>query len=408
MIVLIIAILLALAVWYQQRLFSQSTTALSNQLQVTARDAISAGEQAQQALKLAQTQAGQISELNQALQDSRDAYQGLEKAFQTLTDSSSDLVLLNDIDHLLTIASQQLSLGGNVSNAIIALEAAQAQLARANRPSLAPLQQAINGDVDRLRAVAVLDVAQLSGRLDELKRLVSQAPLLIPDDAAPQVESAPRPGAAPVSDQGSISGGQTAPEADAADAQPWWRETLHRSGDWLSNAWASVRQDLGGFISVRRVQDSSALLISPDQAVQLRENLRLRIMTAQLALMMRQPEVWKSETDALVQALESHFDGQSPQVKQAIRLARQLSETPIAVKAPTVDNSIQALEALRQSDSGVPDEAQDASSVAPADASDDPAPGPANGSDANGAVGASSALSSEPVSTEPNDAKPQE
>src|SRR5690606_17542371 len=112
-------------------------------------------------------------------------------------------------------------LEGNVANAIISLEVAQARLARANRPALASLQQTINGDVDRLRAVVTVDVPTLSARLDRLYTLLGEAPLLVPDAAAPQTtppaaEPAPVPAAA---------------DPLAADA-PWWRRMGHEAWDW--------------------------------------------------------------------------------------------------------------------------------------------------------------------------------
>src|SRR5690606_25464699 len=139
--------------------------------------------------------------------------QSLEQALQMLTDTGADIALVNDVDHLVSIAHQQLLLGGNVGNAIIALETAQAQLARANRPGLASLQQAINGDVERLRAVSTIDINRLSSRLDELGLLIETAPLLIPDDAAPSVASS----SAPVR--------RSAPPAagTAASGDPWWK-----------------------------------------------------------------------------------------------------------------------------------------------------------------------------------------
>ncbi|HEY9279286.1 MAG TPA: uroporphyrinogen-III C-methyltransferase [Eoetvoesiella sp.] len=360
-VVLVLAAALAAALWYQQKLFNETKATLSNQVEATASAAIQAGEQAQQALSMAQTQAGQIAQLKNSLNESQDLYQNLEKAFQTLTDSGSDLVLINDIDHLVSIASQQLLLSGNVGNAIIALEAAQAQLARANRPSLAALQQAINGDVDRLRAVSTVDISQLSSRLDELKVLIGQAPLLIPDDAAPQVDTTARQNrVAPAAE----------PMKTAAPDSSWWVDSFNIAANWSRNAWDSIRQDLGGFISVRRVQNSSALLMSPDQAGQLRENLSLRIMTAQLALMMRQPEIWSAETETLVQALNSYYDGQAPAAQRALKLAQQLAATSIDVKVPTVNNSLQALETLREANVGAANQGSTPSSLdeAPADA----------------------------------------
>ena len=338
-VVLIIAVALAAAVWYQQQRFEQTSQQLISQAQNSSNAASQALDQAKQALALTQQQASQISSLEGALQQFQGQVDGLDQAFQTLTDSGSDLVLVNDVDHLVTIAQQQLQLGGNVANAIISLETAQAQLARANRPGLASLQQTLNGDLERLRASSTVDIAALSAQLEELSGLVSQASLLVPDDAAPEPVPAPEQ-ATPAGSEGSTS------EPVDPNAS-WWEQSWHTTKSWSQNAWQSVSQDLGQFITVRRIDDSAALLMSPDQAARFRETLRLRIMTAQLALMMKQPQVWQTETAALVQAIESRFDNRSAQVRQALKIARQMADTTIQTSLPTVDNTLQALEALR-------------------------------------------------------------
>src|SRR5690606_19257712 len=264
--------------------------------------------------------------------------QSLEQALQMLTDSGTDIALINDMDHLVSIAHQQLLLGGNVSNAIIALETAQAQLARANRPNLASLQQAINGDVERLRAVSTIDINRLSSRIDELGRLVESAPLLIPDDAAPDVGQP----AAPASRA-------PAPASQGRNASdPWWKQGLSSAADWSRQTWWNVKQDLRSFISVRRVDDAAALLLSPEQASGLRDKLRLRLMTAQLALLMKQPDVWTTETRAVVQLLQSRYDINSVDGHRAMRLALQLADTSIHIKLPNVENSQSAIQALRE------------------------------------------------------------
>src|SRR5699024_3318842 len=125
-------------------------------------------------------QADDIAALQKSLADTQAELQDLGQAYQRLTDRGNDLVLLNDIENLVTIAQQQLRLSGNVANAIMSLETAQAQLARASRPTMASLQQTINGDLDRLRTAQVVDVAAISVQLDELADLVARAPLLVP------------------------------------------------------------------------------------------------------------------------------------------------------------------------------------------------------------------------------------
>lgn len=354
-VLVLIAAALAAAVWYQQKIARQAQAALLEQMQSSSALARQAANTAQQALELAQSQSNRVDSLKSLQSDSQAQIDSLEQAFQMLTDKGSDLVLINDVDHLVQIANQQLALSGNAGNAIVALETAQAQLARANRPSLAALQQAINGDVDRLRAVSTVDVAQLSARLDELGELISKAPLLIPDDAAPKVDTSERDAA--------LAAQQASFAAPADQDGNWWNRSLNASRRWAGEAWSMVRHDLGGLLSVRRVQDSSALLLSPDQATQLRENLRLRVMTAQLALMMRQPSVWNSELQVLLKALDSYFDTTAEQTRQARKLAAQLAEISVAVKLPSVSNSMQALDAVREANAKAGDQAGSPSSL---------------------------------------------
>src|SRR3546814_15284329 len=81
--------------------------------------------------------------------------------------------------------------------------------------------------------------------------------------------------------------------------------------------------------------------------------------------MMKQAKIWQAETDALVKSIETRFDQRSQQTRQALKIARQMADTAIDAKLPTVDNTLQALEALRaervkqeqQSAEGVPADA---------------------------------------------------
>lgn len=338
LILLIVIVALAGAVLYQHRTMQERGNALLGQAQQSTASARTAADQAAQALSLARAQATQITDMQASLDQAQQHLQSLEQALQMLTDNGTEVALINDMDHLVSIAHQQLLLGGNVSNAIIALETAQAQLARANRPSLVPLQQAINGDLDRLRAVAVVDVNRLSSRIDELGRLIETAPLLVPDEAAPQVDSSGNPRRAAVPPPAAT---QQNPD------DPWWKRSLSSVADWSRQAWWSIRQDLGSFISVRRVDDAAALLMSSDQASSLRDKLRLRLMTAQLAVLMKQPDVWQTETRAIVQMLQARYDINSVEGHRALRLALQLADTSIQIDLPTVANSQSAIQSLR-------------------------------------------------------------
>ncbi|WP_417250988.1 uroporphyrinogen-III C-methyltransferase [Castellaniella sp.] len=337
-VVLLLAIALGVGLYEQNRQYRVLKADFEQQHSQNAQLARETSQQAEQALSLARAQAAQVGDLRSALDDTSSQVQELDQALQLMTDSGSDLLLLNDIDHLVTIAQQQLSLGGNVANAIISLEAAQAQLARANRPGLAALQQSINGDIDRLRAVATINVAALSAQLDQLSDWLGSAPLLMPDTAT-AMATAP-------TTSSPVQASTVAPAA-SAHSNSGWQAALQDSWTWVQGAGQQVVHDLKKLFDIRRVDDSAALLMSPDQAQRFREGLKQRAITAQLALMMHQSKIWKSELARIAQALDQRYDMRAETARQALKLARSLHDTTIEISLPTVDNSLAAIAAAR-------------------------------------------------------------
>lgn len=359
----LLALVLGGALFYQNRQYRALRADLQEQHRQSVQIVQEARDQAGQALAQVQAQAARLKELSDALDTTAGQVQELDQALRMMTDSGSDLLLLNDIDHLVTIAQQQLSLGGNVANAIISLEAAQAQLARANRPGLAALQQSINGDLDRLRAVATIDLPALTARIDRLSDLVGSAPLLIPDAAGQATAPAPT--------QTPAARARDAAPAPVEPAPEGWRAVAADAWQWTRDAAGMVSQDLRALFDVRRVDDAAALLMSPDQALRFREVLKQRAVTAQLALMMHQSRIWQAELDQLSKAIDQRYDMRAESSREALRIARELRDTAIEVKLPTVDNSLAAIAAAR--DAAAAQDEQDG--AMPEDpAPDDPAP----------------------------------
>lgn len=339
-IVILVAVGLGYALWTQRSQFVSAGREVATRLDTLGADVAQARKDTREALALAQAQAGRVAELEDTLRETQSQYNALQQAWQNFNDSASDELLANDVERLLTIANQQLRLAGNVSNAIVALETAQSRLARADRPRFSSLQQSINGDLDRLRAVSTVDIPAQSGRIERLVSLIGRAPLLVPDAVSA--------GAAPV--------GQTQPAAPApavdpladlpADA-PWWQRWRAEVASWPGRAGSALAHELGGLITIQRVDEPAALLLSPEQADQVRGTLRQRLLTAQLAMLMRQPSVWKSELDNVGSTLSKYFDGRSPDTVAAQNLARELAQTDIAVRMPDVADSLNAVAALR-------------------------------------------------------------
>ena len=365
-VLLLVVVLLGAGAWFQQKRFTTTGKEVATQLQTFTAALAQVQRESKQALALAESHASRVAQLELSLRESQNQFAALESAWETFNKGMEDTMLANDIERMLTLASQQLRLAGNVNNAIAALETALSTLIRSDRSAFAGLQRAINSDLERLRAQPLIDVPVISGRLDTLMSLVARAPLLVPDAAAPRVADIVAPVAAPAAVPVAAPAANNAAN-NATNASPapnpalsisqleWWSQLWARSVDSLRDASKSVAaalaRELSGVVSIQRVSDANALLMSPEQGAQLRANLRTRLLTAQMALLMHQPTIWRSELAAVESSLLDRFDPKSVDTIAATRLVRELAAVPVSLSLPDIVDSIAALEAVRLSES---------------------------------------------------------
>ena len=355
---LLLAALLGAALWFQQSRFEAAGRDVAAQVQAMSVQLADSRRESRQAIALVESHAGRIAELELTLRDAQSQFAALDQEWQSFNKGMEDSMLASDLDRLVTIAGQQMRLSGNVNNAVMALETALSTLARAGRPQFAGVQRAINADLERLRAVPIVDVQGISSHLDALSNLISRAPLLVPDATAPRGTGPLSPQAA--QDAGTKpangpSGGVSAPDANKqASGQPadaaWWSRALGDLTGWGKSLGALFAREISSVIRVQRVGDASALLLSPEQSAQLRADLRSRLLTAQLALVMHQSSLWKSELAAVESALVSRYDPQAPDTIAALKLVRDLAASPVVVPLPDLSDSMAALESVRSSE----------------------------------------------------------
>src|SRR5437879_8884818 len=136
------------------------------------RDARLAARQAQDAAREVQAKLAQI-ELKFA--EFQNQQIGLEALYEELSRNRDEWVIA-EIDQILTIASQQLQLTGNVQVALSALQTAEARLARSGRSQFLPLRKVFARDIERLRTAPGLDVPGLAAKLDQLIAGVDSLP----------------------------------------------------------------------------------------------------------------------------------------------------------------------------------------------------------------------------------------
>src|SRR3989440_3201572 len=148
------------------------------------RDARLSARQAQEAAREAQAKLAQI-ELK--LAEFQNQQLGLETLYQELSRNRDEWVIA-EIEQILTIASQQLQLTGNVQVALSALQTADTRLARSGRPQFLPLRKVFGRDIERLKTAPGLDVPGVAVKLDQLIAGVDSLPLV--QEARPQATAA--------------------------------------------------------------------------------------------------------------------------------------------------------------------------------------------------------------------------
>lgn len=267
-------------------------------------------EQARESVAEAQVK---IGVLESRLAESQSQQIALEALYQEVSRNRDEWAYA-EIEQSLYIASQQLTLAGNVKGALIALQAADARLQRMERPQLTALRKAINRDIDRLKAAPHVDTVAISVRLDGLIGQVDKLPLAM--EVRPQQEAA-------------------APGRDEPDPGVWKRF-------WM-DAWAELKQ----LVRVQRIDGPEVPLLAPAQAYFLRENLKLRLVGARLALLARDAESYKADLKAAREWLGRYYDTGNNHVAFAQGMLRNLHDTEVSIEVPDITATLEAMRALR-------------------------------------------------------------
>jgi len=265
-------------------------------------------KETQEALRESQAK---MTLLETRLAESQTQQAALEALYRELAPSRDEWAL-TEIEQVLLLAGQQLQLAGNVSAALAALQLADSKLQRLDRPQFVPLRRALARDMDRLKAVPFVDVAGLSLRLDQAIATVDSLPLALEERLPPPAVPTP-----------------------PKDESSWRR--------FLREAWQDVRQ----LVRIENLDRPEAPLLSPPQQYFLRENLKLRLLSARFDLLFRDQANFRADMAAAEAWLRKYFDTRSPQVQAMLTLMKQLQATDMAIEIPDLASSLEAVRVLK-------------------------------------------------------------
>lgn len=262
----------------------------------------------------------------------------LEQLYQDLSKNRDEWALA-EIEQVLATASQQLQLAGNVQGALIALQNADSRLAKSEKPQFITIRRAISKDIEKLKSLPTLDLTGIALRLDSVIAQVDHIPLwadeksvvtAIPPKAPLRI--LPKSGAL-ISKSGSTLG------SDGISENSWSMRIQDGWQSFSSEMMGEVRQ----LMRVRNVETPDALLLTPSQAYFARENLKLRLLNARLALLSRTEGAFRSDMIAAQDAITKYFDTRTKQAQTVQALLRQVQGSNLSIEMPTLSDSLNAV-----------------------------------------------------------------
>jgi len=241
-----------------------------------------------------------------ALEERLDAVQG--GSF----DARGDLLRV-EAEYYLTVANTELTLVGDLETAVTALGLADSRLAEIGQPELAPIREAIAGELLALRSLRLPDI---EGVVFSLGRLAARA------DELPLRADLPL--------------NLTERNAETSDAEPG-----------LGRLWLAVKSTLLDLVRVERRDEPVPGVLSAAERALSRRQFELELELARIAALRGDEQAFRSGIDVAVTILERDFDGDTGEVEGARMLLRELRAFDIDPDLPDISGSLNLLRELR-------------------------------------------------------------
>ena len=273
---------------------------------------------------------GQVTQLEQGLKTAQDKVDQLEQlvesktgeiaALQSQVKQISQLVgaqqpsdwLFSEADFLLNNALRKLVLDNDVDTAISLLKLADETLVKVNNSQANAIRTAINQDLKQLLSLSSVDQNAVMQKLSQLANTVDELQALnVNFDEAPEKS-------------GKLSD-------DIAD--------------WQQNVEKSATSFLNHFIRISPKQSADKKeLLAPNQDIYLRENIRLRLQLAIMAVPRQQDELYKQSLDAVASWVRSYFDTNAEVTQNFLKSVDELADSSIYVDVPEQLQSLTLLD----------------------------------------------------------------
>lgn len=256
--------------------------------------------------------------LEQKLAESRDQQDVLQTLYDQLA-GNREATAVAEVEQLITIAHQQLQLAGNIKSALLALQAADKRMQPLALPRAIQLRETLATEIENLRTFPQIDVTGISIQLERLADVCATLPLI--SERQPTLNA-------------------STPAISRAATTPL---------DTLKDLTLSMWADIKGLVTIERIDRPEPPLLAADHAFYLRENLKLRLFAARIALLQRDELTYKADLKTVNAWLNQYYDSKHPQTKRAFKLLQKLADNNIGIELPQLNESLAAVSLYKQS-----------------------------------------------------------
>ena len=328
--IIVLALLLGLQTWSTHSRFNKLREDVAKTLQKDNAANAETSQLVRDAQETAKELQVKVGVLESRQTESASQQAALEQMYQDIS-KNRDEWALSEIEQVLSTASQQLQLAGNVQGALIALANADRSLSRSDKPQFITIRRAIARDIDKLKALPQVDQAGIALRLDNAISQIDNLPLLADEKPAePIAQTRVNPPA---------KAAKAATGAVPAEEMSLGRRMIGTWRNWSQEMWDDMRQ----LIRVRTVDHPEALMLSPGEAYFVRENLKLRLLNARLALLSRNEGTFRDDIGSAQETLARYFDTKARSTQTVQALLRQVQANNVTIEVPDLSESLNAV-----------------------------------------------------------------
>ncbi len=217
--------------------------------------------------------------------------------------------LIADAEYLLSVANQRLHLVGDVNTTYEALEAADQRLRESGDAGVFKIREQIAKDITAIRSVAVADTVGIYASIQSLQTQVDSLVLFLPYTGKALTE----------------------PEA----VQEPTDKAAHNLLD-------SAIDQLEGIVTIRHTEHPIKEILTPEQAQFIREQLRVKLEMAKIALVQQHQQLYQSSLADAKKWAEKNF-AQDAQTNNFIAELDKFNAIKIRSQFPDISLSLKML-----------------------------------------------------------------